>query len=139
MTPSPETAPRAVDVPPATSVPGSVSHVSMACWVAIALALAHFGWLRFHAAPAIMSPDANGYVAQARFLAESGRTSFTTTSPVQFVGMHWLETEPGVFHSRYPAGLPLLFAAAWKIGGLDAALGVNSLLASSTVLLVFLL
>lgn len=99
----------------------------------------HFLWLIAHLAPAIMSPDANGYVAQGRLLAEEGRTSFSPTSPAQYVGMHWLETTDGVFHSRYPAGLPLLFAAAWKIGGLDAALFINPLLASATLLFVFLL
>lgn len=107
--------------------------------LALALTVAHFAWLRFHFAPAIMSPDANGYVVQARLLAEAGRTWFTAESPVQYIGMHWLETAAGVFHSRYPAGLPLLFAAAWKLGGLDAALLVNPLLASATVLLVFFL
>lgn len=106
---------------------------------AVALALVHFVWVTAHLAPAIMSPDANGYVVQARLIAEAGRTSFSTASPVQYVGMHWLETDGGVFHSRYPAGLPVIFAAAWKLGGLKAALFVNPLLASATVLLVFFL
>ena len=86
-----------------------------------------------------MSPDANGYMVQARLLADEGRTSFATDSPVQYVGMHWLETETGTFHSRYPAGLPLIMAGAWKVGGLNAALLINPLLASATVLLVFFL
>jgi 4-amino-4-deoxy-L-arabinose transferase-like glycosyltransferase len=106
---------------------------------AIALALIHLLWLAAHLAPATMSPDANGYVVQARLIATEGRTWFSEASPAQFVGMHWLETQPGVFHSRYPAGLPLIMAAAWKIGGLNAALLVNPLLASATVLLVFFL
>ncbi|MDO8541271.1 MAG: glycosyltransferase family 39 protein, partial [Opitutaceae bacterium] len=106
---------------------------------AVALAVIHFCWILAHFAPAIMSPDANGYVVQARLIAVEGQTSFTSASPVQYVGMHWLETSHGVFHSRYPAGLPLLFAAAWKLGGLTAALLVNPLLASATVLLVFFL
>ena len=106
---------------------------------ALALTGLHFLWLTAHLAPAIMSPDAHGYIVQARLIAQEGRTSFSPTSPVQFVGMHWLETEDGVFHSRYPAGLPLIHAAAWKIGGLAAALLVNPVFASATVLLVFLL
>jgi hypothetical protein len=106
---------------------------------AVALAVVHFGWLMIHSAPAIMSPDANGYMAQARLIANEGRTSFSPASPLQFVGMHWLETKPGVFHSRYPAGLPMLQAAAWKIGGIRAAVLINRLLASATVLLVFAL
>ncbi len=106
---------------------------------ALALTVIHLFWVLAHFAPAIMSPDANGYVVQARLIANEGRTAFSTESPAQYVGMHWLETADGVFHSRYPAGLPLLFAAAWKIGGLSAALLVNPLLASATVLLVFFL
>lgn len=106
---------------------------------AMALALVHLVVLLAHFAPAIMSPDANGYVVQARLIAEQGRTSFTPESPLQYVGMHWLETADGVFHSRYPAGLPTIMAAAWETGGLTAALLVNPLLASATVLLVFFL
>jgi len=104
-----------------------------------ALALVHLAWLLAHFAPAIMSADANGYVVQARLIATEGHTWFATESPAQFVGMHWLEASPGVFHSRYPAGLPMLMAAAWKIGGLTGALLINPLLASATVLLVFFL
>lgn len=106
---------------------------------AVAVAFVHFLLLLAHFSPAVMSPDANGYVVQARLIANDGRTSFTPESPLQYVGMHWLETGDGVFHSRYPAGLPLLQAAAWKVGGLTAALLVNPLLASATVLLVFAL
>lgn len=109
-------------------------------WVsALALTLLHFLWITSHLEPAIMSPDANGYVVQARLLADEGRASFSPDSPVQYVGRHWLETETGTFHSRYPAGLPLLMAGAWKLGGLNAALLINPLLASATVLLVFFL
>ena len=132
-----------------TSVPVSLPAANVALpragrswiWLVGALALTglHFLWIGAHLAPAIMSPDANGYVVQARLIAEEGSTSFATASPAQYVGMHWLEAAPGVFQSRYPAGLPLLFAAAWKVGGLTAALWINPLLASGTVLLVFFL
>jgi hypothetical protein len=124
-----------------TEVPSSTRPARASFWLLAAglLAVLHLLWVGAYLAPAIMSPDANGYVVQARLIAEEGRTSFSTGSPVQYVGMHWLETEGGVFHSRYPAGLPLLFAAAWKIGGLNAALWINPLLASATVLLVFFL
>jgi len=108
-------------------------------YVALAITVLHFLWLAWHRAPAIMSPDANGYVVQARLIAEEGRTGFAASSPAQYIGMHWLRTESGVYHSRYPAGLPLLFAAAWKAGGLSAALWINPLLASATVLLTFFL
>lgn len=106
---------------------------------AAALAAGYLCWILAHFAPAIMSPDANGYVVQARLLATAGRTFLRTESPAQYVGTHWLETTDGVFQSRYPAGLPLLAAAVWKLGGLPAALLVNPLLASGTILLTFFL
>jgi len=106
---------------------------------AVALAIGHLAWILAHFAPATMSPDANGYIVQGRLLATAGATYFRTDSPAQFVGAHWLETGAGLFHSRYPAGLPVLYALAWKAGGLSAALLLNPLFASATVLLVFLL
>ncbi len=128
---------------PAATTPSPSTLLHLPRWVAPAsagaLALLMFAWLVAHLAPATMSPDSNGYVVQARLLATTGTTHLTTGSPAQFVGMHWLETKDGVFHSRYPAGLPILFAGAWKLGGLPAALLVNPLLASATVFLVFLL
>ena len=111
---------------PASPAPAAASPpwVPRAC--AGALSILTFVWLLLHFAPAIAGPDTNGYVVQARLIATEGKTHLTTASPAQFVGMHWLETADGVFHSRYPAGLPLLFAAAWKIGGLKAALLVKA-------------
>jgi hypothetical protein len=129
--------PEAVAPEPGAAPVRRIERLPLVC--ALALAVLHFIWVTAHLAPAIMSPDANGYVVQARLIATEGRTSFSPTSPIQFVGMHWLETDDGVFHSRYPAGLPLLLAGAWRIGGLGLALLVNPLLASATVLLVFFL
>lgn len=107
--------------------------------LAVLLAAAHFLWLLAHFSPATMSPDANGYVVQARALAEHGTTAVHPEHPAQFVGMHWIETSDGTFRSRYPPGLPTLMAAGWLVGGPTAALLVNPLLASGTVLLVFFL
>lgn len=132
MNPPPETL-------PAPDSPAPARRPDFAVLAAGVIAVLHFLWLTAHLAPAIMSPDANGYVVQARLIAQAGRTSFSPESPVQYVGIHWLETERGLFHSRYPAGLPLLMAAAWQVGGLKAALYLNPLFASATVLLVFLL
>ena len=132
---------------PAAGTVASSDSISAAWWreprwplvAVIGLALAHLAWVGAHLSPAIMSPDANGYVVQARLLADAGRMSFSTTSPVQYVGMHWLETTDGLFHSRYPAGLPVIFAGAWKLGGLGALVWVNPILASATLVLVFFL
>ncbi len=86
-----------------------------------------------------MSPDSNGYVVQARLIAEAGRMSFSTESPVHYVGMHWLETTDGVFHSSYPASPPSIFAATWKTRRAPGARVVTPLLASATLMPVFFL
>src|SRR3954465_1861174 len=129
--------PPAAESAPAPSLPTPSLPWSWPGIAVSALVLVHFLWLYAHFAPASMSPDANGYLVQARLMAEEGSTALEPKSPAQFVGTHWLETHDGVFHSRYPAGGAALFAVAWKIGGLDAALLVNLLLASATLLAVY--
>ena len=72
-------------------------------------------------------------------IAAQGRTSLPPASPVQYFGIHWLEQENGEFISRYPFGLPLLLAGAWLLFGWQAAFYVNPLLATLTLLVLFLL
>ena len=89
--------------------------------------------------PAISTPDANGYFAQARLIAEQQRTWFETESALQYIPPHWLRTEAGRYFSKYPPGLPLIAAVAWWFAGPTAALMVNPIMASLTVLGLFLL
>ena len=65
-----------------------------------ALLLVHFGWLAYYVVPAYASPDADGYFAQAELLAHQGRVTFEAESPVQFIGIHWLEKENGSLSFR---------------------------------------
>src|SRR3954462_8559569 len=76
---------------PSASAPPTVAQrsVRLGLFGAFELTGLPFIWLITHLAPAIMSPDATGYVVQARLIATEGRTSFATASPAQFVGMHW--------------------------------------------------
>ncbi len=99
----------------------------------------HLAWVLSRFQPAYSSPDGNGYFLQGRLLAQEGRTWLEPESPVQYVGVHWLVTPGGKFFSRYPPGFPLLIAAAYKAGGPTAALLVNPLLATLTLLFLFLL
>ena len=105
----------------------------------LAILIAHFVWLCWFVVPGYASPDADGYFAQARLIATQGRTSLPPASPVQYFGIHWLEQENGEFISRYPFGLPVLLAGAWSLFGRQAAFYVNPLLATLTLLFVFLL
>jgi len=118
------------------SRPGALSPYRIA---AIALVAGHFLFLTAFFEPAISTPDANGYFAQARLIAEHGRTWFEPESPLQYVGGHWLKTESGRYFSRYPPGLPAVLAAAYKLGPAEAALLVNPLLTSLTLLGISLL
>lgn len=111
-------------------------------WIPLLLAVllaAHFAWLCRYVVPAYASPDADGYFAQARLMATEGRVTFEAESPVQYIGMHWLETEEGRFISRYPPGLPVLLAGVWSVFGRGATFYLNPLLATLTLLLLFLL
>ena len=105
----------------------------------LAILVVHLVWLCWFVAPGYASPDADGYFAQARLIATEGRTSIPPGSPVQYFGIHWLEQENGEFVSRYPSGLPVLLAGTWSLLGRQAAFYVNPLLATLTLLFVFLL
>jgi len=107
--------------------------------LAVALAAAHFAFLMVYFSPAISSPDANGYFAQARIIAETFRTSFDADSDVQYVGMHWHSTDGERYYSKYPPGFPIVTAVVYRIAGPVAALLVNPLMASATLFLIFLI
>lgn len=115
---------------------GSVSKYVL---FAISIALAHFVWVMAYFEPAISTPDANGYFAQARHLVEHGQTWFETKSPVQYVGMHWLTEDGHRYYSHYPPGMSVLLAAFWFIGGPIAALWMNPILTALTLFGLFFL
>jgi len=118
--------------------PEKIAKSTLVARIAVALLIvAHFVFLMCFFEPAISTPDANGYFAQARLIAETGRSYFTSESPLQYVGMHWLKAGER-YYSRYPPGFPLILAVAFRVGGPLAALLVNPLLASLTLLALFL-
>ena len=102
------------------------------------LVVGHFIVLYVHFEPAISTPDANGYFAQARLLAREHQTWFATESPLQFIPQHWLQTADGRYFSKYPPGLPLIAACVYKLAGPTGALLVNPVMASLTLVGVFL-
>ena len=109
-------------------------HVAM-----IVLLTLHFTMLMLHFKPAISTPDANGYLAQARLIANQGHTWFEPESPLQFIGTHWLKAENGRYYNRYPPGLPTILAIPYKLAGPSAALLINPILTTLTLLGLFML
>ena len=104
-----------------------------------ALIAGHFVFLMLYFEPAISGPDANGYFAQVQLIANHGRTWLKPESPLQYVGVHWLKTEEGRYFSRYPPGLPIILAIPYKLLGPRAALLMNPILTSLTLLGLFMI
>ena len=104
-----------------------------------ALLLAYVAFLGHYYAPAISHPDANGYWAQGTLIAETGKATFRPQSPAQYIGIHWLVTDSGLYASRYPPGLPLAIALITRMFGPEAGVLLNPILAVMTLLGVFLL
>lgn len=104
-----------------------------------ALVLVHFLGLASFFAPAISTPDANGYFAQARLIANEGRTEIVVESPAQYVGDHWMRVAEGRYYGQYPPGLPLLLAVVYRTLGATASLWVIPVMGSLTLLATYLL
>ncbi len=100
---------------------------------------AHAVWLFTFFGSAYSSPDAPGYFVQARLIATQATTHLEPESPAQFIGNYWVDIGGGELRSKYPPGLPLVLAAAYRLGGPTVALAANAILATLSVLLLFLL
>lgn len=107
--------------------------------LAILLLLIHFIFLMLHFAPAISTPDAQGYYCQAKLITREARTSFEPESPLQYMGPHWLAGEENRYYTTFPPGFPFIMAVVYKIFGYKATLLVNPLLASLALFGLFLL
>ncbi len=108
-----------------------------ACLVLILIL--HFLFLLSQFAPAIATPDANGYWAQGSLLFTSGRTSFELEADTQYVGMHWLITDSGRYFSRYPPGLAVVAGLMYGLFGAKASVLVNPVLAMLSLVGLYLL
>jgi 4-amino-4-deoxy-L-arabinose transferase-like glycosyltransferase len=96
-------------------------------------------YLARYFAPAISTPDANGYWAQGSLLAKTGRTWFTPASDVQYIGIHWLVAEDGRYFSRYSPGLAVPIALGYRLFGYAATVLINPVLAVLGLFGMFLL
>ncbi|MFM7316750.1 MAG: ArnT family glycosyltransferase [bacterium] len=108
-------------------------------WPAILILLiAHFAFLSLFFAPAISTPDANGYLAQARLIAENGRSDIVVENPSQYVGDHWMKVAEGNYYGQYPPGLPAVLAIFYKVVSPDASLWVIPAMGTLSLLALFL-
>lgn len=100
------------------------------------LTLVHAIWLQGRIAPAYASADAPGYYVQARLIVETGDACLRPESPVQYLNVHFLQSD-GIYCSRYTPGLAWLLAPAYALGGPSAALRLSPLLHSLGILVLF--
>ncbi|MBT4484363.1 MAG: hypothetical protein HOC71_11885 [Candidatus Latescibacteria bacterium] len=107
--------------------------------LATLLVSVHFVFLLAYFEPAISTPDANGYFAQAKLIAREHRTYFETESDVQFVGAHWHRSDDDRYFSKYPPGFPAVIAVVFRIFGPEASLLINPLMASLSLFALFLI
>ena len=114
-----------------------IRFVPVVCLVAVLIV--HFAFLMTRFAPAIATPDANGYWAQGSLLATTGRTWFAPEADTQYVGMHWLVTDDGRYFSRYPPGLAVLVAVVYATLGFKASVLVDPVLATLSLAGLYLL
>ena len=102
------------------------------------LIVVHFLFLAFFFGPAISTPDANGYMAQARLIARQGRTDIVVESPAQYVGDHWMKVSEGKYYGQYPPGLPALLALVFRPLGWYPTLWVLPAMGSLALLGLYL-
>ena len=103
----------------AAASPAPRTSSRLARWVprvALILILGAYAlFLYTHFAPAISTPDSNGYWAQASLIAKTGRSWFIPEAETQYIGMHWLIAPAGQYISRYPPGLPAMVAVVYAL------------------------
>jgi 4-amino-4-deoxy-L-arabinose transferase-like glycosyltransferase len=102
------------------------------------LMLAHFAFLAIFFEPAISTPDANGYLAQARLIAENGRSDIVVENPAQYVGDHWMKVADGHYYGQYPPGLPAVLAVVYDWISPNASLWVIPVMGTLSLLATFL-
>lgn len=100
--------------------------------------------------PAHGGADQNGYLVGGKMLAEHGSTKQVArnpdtgkTDPFMTIGRMWvgaaLGTERERYYPKYPIGLSLLYAGAWKMGGAGMAYLVSPICMALAVVGVFFL
>jgi len=107
--------------------------------LAFVLVAVHFGFLLVFFKPAISTPDANSYFVQARLIAQKGKTYLVPESPLQYIGFHWNHTKENRYYCTHAPGFSFVLAIVYKLFGPTAALLASPVMASLSLLGLFLL
>lgn len=118
--------------------------------LAAVLAIGFYVAVMCYWVPANNWGDQHSYLVAGRLLAEQGTTKQVFRNhatgeidPYRLVGSMWVTADPlqptERIYSKYPIGYPLLIAAAWKLGGLEAAYLVNPIASALAVFGAYLL
>ena len=108
-------------------------------WTISLFCIFHFLFLLKFFAPAISTPDAQGYFTQGRIIATHGQTFFTPQNNLQYIGPHWYSQDGQKYYTTFPPGFPCLIAIAYKLFGAKSTFLVNPILASMSLLIFFFL
>jgi len=89
--------------------------------------------------PAISTPDAQGYFTQAKLIATKGIVGFEPESFLEYIGPHWSPVNDEEYYTTFPPGFPFLLSLFYKICGAKSSLYLNPILASLSLLGLFLI
>jgi len=107
--------------------------------IILGLCVFHLLFLLRFFAPAISTPDAQGYFTQGRIIATHGQTFFIPENNLQYIGPHWHTPDGEKYFTTFPPGFPILIAIVYKLFGANSTFLINLILASLSLLVFFFL
>ena len=107
--------------------------------IILGLCVFHLLFLLRFFAPAISTPDAQGYFTQGRIIATHGQTFFIPENNLQYIGPHWHTPDGEEYFTTFPPGFPILIAIVFKLFGANSTFLINLILASLSLLVFFFL
>ncbi|MDD2707617.1 MAG: hypothetical protein PHV34_06365 [Verrucomicrobiae bacterium] len=112
----------------------------LAAGVVLALTGLFAVYLSFFYVPAYQGVDENGYIITAKLMAQHrGIAGKCSADAYEFVSGNMVEGRDGVYFAKYPIGYPMLCVGAIRLGGPDAIYLINPLLATLSLVGMFLL
>jgi len=107
--------------------------------IILGLCVLHLLFLLRFFAPAISTPDAQGYFVQGKIIAKYGHSYFVPQNNLQYIGPHWHSTNGQKYYTTFPPGFPILIAIVYKLFGANPSFLINPILASISLLIFFFL